>query len=183
MALIDQRDGVLALAAAAPIDHLAAIGIANPFIEGERAGEDFEVAQMGGVEHGFGHVVEHLAVHGMDHKARAELQSGLARNLDAAELNVQLRRLADEPLADFHDLRHRHRQSDALGYARGHPLVGQYTRVLRIILKLDDIKIAVGGAHEVRLRASTHAPHVLVDEDRQIPDPPLSYRKSGPVYQ
>ena len=86
MALIDQRDGVFTLAAAAPIDHLAAIGIANPFIEGERAGEDFEVAHVSGIEHGFGHVVEHLAVHGMDHKARAELQSGLARNLDAAEL-------------------------------------------------------------------------------------------------
>src|SRR5437763_7816339 len=123
---------------------------------------------MWGVEHGFGHVVEHLTVHGMDHKARAELQPGLARNLDAAELNVQLRRLADEPLADFHDLRHWYRQSDALGYARGHPLIGQHARVLRIILKLDDIKIAVSGAHEVRLRASTHAPHVLVDEDGQI---------------
>jgi len=55
--------------------------------------------------------------------------------------------------------------------------------VLRIILKLDDIEIAVGGAHEVRLRASTHTPHVLVDEDRQIPARPFCNRKSGSVYQ
>src|SRR2546423_14543712 len=96
---------------------------------------------------------------------------------------MQLRRLADEPLAHFHDLCHGHRQSDALSHSGGHPFVSQHARVLVIVLKLDDIKVAVSGAHEVRLRSATHAPHVLVDEYRQISARPFCYRKSGLVYQ
>ena len=52
-------------------------------------------------------------------------------------------------------------QTDHLCEARAQPVVDQYSGVLRVVLKLDDIVIAVGAAHEMALRAAAHPADVL----------------------
>ncbi len=41
------------------------------------------------------------------------------------------------------------------------PVVDQYSRVLRVVLELDDVVIAVGAAHEMALRTTAHPADVL----------------------
>ena len=60
-----------------------------------------------------------------------------------------------------HDIGGGYWQTDHLCEARAQPVVDQYSSVLRVVLKLDDVVIAVGAAHEMALRAAAHPADVL----------------------
>ena len=60
-----------------------------------------------------------------------------------------------------YDVGDRYGQTDHLCEARAQPVVDQYSGVLRVVLKLDDVVIAVGAAHEMALRATAHPADVL----------------------
>ena len=52
-------------------------------------------------------------------------------------------------------------QADHPGEASAQPVVDQHSGVLRVVLKFDDVVIAVGAAHKMALRAAAHAADVL----------------------
>src|SRR3974390_1787656 len=60
-----------------------------------------------------------------------------------------------------HDVGDRYWQTDHFCEARAQPVVDQYSGVLWVVLKLDDVVIAVGAAHEMALRAAAHPADVL----------------------
>jgi len=49
---------------------------------------------------------------------------------------------------------------------RAHQFIHQNPAVLRIVLKLDDVKAAVTGLDQVRLGAAAHSPDVPARRDR-----------------
>ena len=60
----------------------------------------------------------------------------------------------DQPGIYIHDVSDRNGQADQLCQARTQPVVDQYSGVLRVVLKLDDVVIVVGAAHEMAVRAT-----------------------------
>ena len=65
------------------------------------------------------------------------------------EMSVQLRSVLNNPAANFDDLRDRDGKSDALGKAGSKQFIGEHPHMLRIVLKLNDVEVAVLSAHQV----------------------------------
>ncbi len=90
-----------------PEDRLAAVGVAGPLIDDHDAGEFVEVAHA--LQRFIGQVIKHLAVAGIQHVTRAELQPGPARHRAAHHLQVEFRGQGIEPAAFSRMERENHR--------------------------------------------------------------------------
>ncbi len=115
----------------------------------------------------FGQIVHDLAGHQSAGESRTELQSRLAARVAPAQVDLQLRRVFDQPAGDLHQLGLGHRQPGRRRQARGQQLIGQHAHVLRIVLELHDVDMAVRAQHQLALRAASHAPDLLHRQNRQ----------------
>jgi hypothetical protein len=67
----------------------------------------------------------------------------------------------------FHDVNDRNFEPDLLRQFGGEEIVGEHALMLRVVLELDDIKVAVVGAHQMALRSAAHTLDMLNRLDRQ----------------
>jgi hypothetical protein len=77
--------------------------------------------------------------------------------------------MLDQPAIHFNDFNRRHGKSNPLGEPGSEEIVCQHTSVLRIVLEFDDVEMSVIRAHQMALRASTHAFYMLDCLDRHCP--------------
>src|SRR5436305_3051279 len=91
----------------------------------------------------------------------------LAGNTGRANANAKVGSVADEPRAYFHNFYNGNRQTHALGNARSQQLIGQYSNMLWVILKLHDVVMAIVGKHQMALGASAHRAQMLFDVDHR----------------
>ena len=140
-------------------DRLPSIGIARPLVEREHTRKLAQVLDF--TKCSSGQVVDHLPGHESAHKARPELQPGLASLAGATKIHLKFRCVVDQPARDIDQLCHGRRKASGCGQPRSQQFVGQHPQMLRVVLELDHVRMAVGAQHQLPLRAAPHPPDVL----------------------
>ena len=153
----------VAVFALAKEQSLAAVRVAQPFVEDQHPGEIMDVFDFAQLLVGQKVVQGHAArISGV---SRAELETGTARRARARHFDAQRRSPADEIGIDFHDFDARHRKPHARGDAIAEQFIDQDAGVLGVVLEFHDavdvVVLAVGAAHQVGLGAAAHAPDLF----------------------
>src|SRR5579871_173570 len=85
----------------------------------------------------------------------------MAEDRARAKLHPQLRGIFDQPAIHRDHVGSGNRKPDMLSKAGGQQLISENPEMLRIVLELDDVKMPIGGPHEMRLCAAAHPPDML----------------------
>src|SRR6266481_809878 len=161
VSVIDEAHLVISRPAFSGEDCLASIGVGQPLIDHQ------DLCKATGhhdlVHKALRQVVEYF--HGLicrvTRVTRSKLQSAAARNLGASQLDAQLWRVLDQPVAYFYGCNLWHGQAKPQAQLSRKHFIGQNSWRLWVIQKFGHKVRAVGGSQKMGLRSAAHSANVL----------------------
>jgi len=145
-------------------DALAGVGVAGEAVKDVDTEEVVEVGDLG--EEGVGKKVEDGDAGGVTWVARAEVAAGIRGSAAGSGLNMKVRVGRGEGVSDLDEGGLGRGDLEIAEELRAEPLVDEDAAVLGVVLKLDDVAMAVVGLQQMSLGASAHAAEERSGKDR-----------------
>ena len=131
-----------------------AVGVGDPSVEGQHGQKLFRVCDL--VQQGIRNEIVNRQRIRIARMARAEVPAWLDRSAPRAGLEMHFRVGCEEFGGEPDDLVTRRGDLQMIQNFGGQEFINENPAVLRVILKLDDVEVAVVGFQQMGLRAAPH---------------------------